>query len=217
MKSSIFLFLSIVLYCQLQAQNSKRFSLEVNYGLNGNFFVRSYDETEGPANKTNFYNKNFLGTVGGIEMNYHLNDHSSLIGGYSRSTNAGEKNYSGNVNGVNLFIKDFNIRHSNDFYQLGYERRFNKSNPMLKYHFGVVYATMHQQEISVENFANDIIVEERNFKNSRLEEGGIFGGVHFQKKIDTKFELGIRVRAYYLISAQTLEAVTFTPTLTYLF
>jgi hypothetical protein len=80
-----------------------------------------------------------------------------------------------------------------------------------------VYATMHQQEISIENFANQIIVDERNFKNSKLEEGGIFGGVHFQKKIDTRFELGFRVRAYYFISVQTFEAVTFTPTLTYLF
>jgi hypothetical protein len=92
MKCSIFLFLSFVLYCQLQAQNSNKFLLEVNYALNGNFFVRSYDETEGPANKTNFYNKNFLGAVGGIELNYHLNDHCSLIGGYSKSTNAGKKN-----------------------------------------------------------------------------------------------------------------------------
>jgi hypothetical protein len=216
-KFSTFLFIFIGTFVHLQAQSSTRFSLEANYGLNGNFFVRSYDELGGPSNKTYLYQKNFLGTVGGIEIKYRLDTSSSLIVGYSRSTNKGEKNYSGTVNGVNVFVNDFNISHNNDFFQLAYERNFKKSNPLFKYHIGVVVATMHQQEILIENFANQILIDERNFKNSKLQEGGVFGGVHLQKKIDNRFQIGIKVRGYYLISVQTFEALSLTPTLTYKF
>lgn len=217
MKPIPFLFILIIITSSALGQRSHKLSLDVNYGLNGNFFVRSYDELGDPPNKTYLYKKNFLGTVGGFELKYHLNNNSSLVAGYSRSTNKGEKNYTGNINGVNVLITDFNIRHDNDFYQLAYERRFKKSIPLFKYHIGVVLATMHQQEISIENFDNQVIIDERNFKNSRLQEAGIFGGFHFQKKIDSKLELGIRVRGYYLISVQTFEALTLTPTLTYTF
>lgn len=217
MKSSIFLLIYIVTYFQLQAQNSGKISIDINYGLNSNFFVRSYDETGGPQNKTYLYKKNLLGTIGGIELKYHFNNNSALIAGYSRSTNKGEKNYIGVINGVDIFINDFNIRHNNDFYLLAFERRFKKSNPAFTYHVGLVVATMHQQEISIESFANQISLDERNFKNSKLQEAGVLGGFHFQKKIDTKLDLGIRIRGYYLVSAQTFEALTLTPTLTYTF
>ena len=88
---------------------------------------------------------------------------------------------------------------------------------MFKYHFGLVLAKMNQQEIMIENYDNLIAIDERNFKNSKLQEGGVFGGIHFQKKIDTNFEFGLRIRAYYLISVNALESITFTPTLSYSF
>jgi hypothetical protein len=201
----------------VQAQPSRKFSFEINYGLNANFFVGSYDEVGVPQNKTYLYKKNLLGTVSGIELKYHLNNHSSLFAAYSRTINKGEKNFSGSISGVDVFIEDFNIRHHNDFYQVGYERTFKKTIPSLKYHFGLVYARMQQQEIGIENFANQIIIAERKYKNSNLEEGGVFAGVHFQKKIDTKLELGLKLRAYYLISVSTFEALTLVPSLTYNF
>lgn len=217
MKSYLILLLSIQLSSALQSQTLSKFSIELNYGLNGNFFVRSYDETSGPQNKTYLYKKNFLGNVGGLELKYHFRNNSALIFGYARSTNKGTKNFSGTVNGVDVYITDFNIRHTNGFYQLAYERRFRKSNPSLTYHVGLVLASMQQQEIGIENFSNQIVIAERNFKNSKLQEAGVFGGVQIQKKIDTKFEIGLRARAYYLVSVQTLEALTLTPTLTYRF
>ena len=217
MKSYYLLILFLGISFLAKSQKNKKWSLEVNYGLNGNFFVRSYDELGGPLNKTYLYKKNFLGTVAGLELKYHLNDHSSLIAGYSGSMNKGKKNYSGNINGVDIFITDFNIRHNNYFYQLAYERRFHKLKPLFKYHFGLVLAKMNQQEIMIENYDNLIAIDERNFKNSKLQEGGVFGGIHLQKKIDTNFEFGLRIRAYYLISVNALESITFTPTLSYSF
>ncbi|GAB4395666.1 MAG: hypothetical protein OHK0053_05450 [Microscillaceae bacterium] len=52
----------------LNAQNKGRFSVEINYGLCGNFFVRSYEEVT-PFYIKSFYNKNFIGLIGGAELN----------------------------------------------------------------------------------------------------------------------------------------------------
>ncbi len=213
------LSLAFLMFLQFSgnAQQQSAFSLEVNYGLNGNFFVRSYDETGGPQNKTYLYKKNFLGTIGGIELKYHFKNHSALVAGFARSTNKGEKNYAGLVGGTTLLINDFNIRHTNSFYQLAYERRFKKNKPEFSWQLGAVLASMNQQGISIENFSNQVIIEERNFKNSKLQELGVFAGIQFQQKIDTKIDLGLRIRGYYLVSVQTFEAITLTPTLTYKF
>ncbi|MCX6319149.1 MAG: hypothetical protein NTW29_17865 [Bacteroidetes bacterium] len=208
-------FLSFLSCCQLWSQDAGKFSIEALYGPQGNFFVRSYDELNGPSNKTYLYKKNFLGTIGGISVKYKLNNASAVSAGFFRSMNKGKKNYTGIINGVQVQVNDFNIRHNNDYYQITYERRFKRSNPNFLYHFGLVIANMHQQEIAIENFDNLVLINERNFKNARLQEGGILGGLRFQKKIDTKLSLGCTIRAYYLISVNSLEAVTFTPTLTY--
>lgn len=198
-------------------QSSQKFSIEAIYGLNGNFFVRSYDELGGPVPKTYLYKKNFLGSISGIELKYKISKKSSLGLAFSRSSNAGTKNYNGNFNGVNVIISDFQIRHIENFYQFYYERNLSEKYPQFKYHLGLVYARMQQQEISLENLSNTITFQQRNYKNSRLEEGGLFFGVQYSKKIDSRFELGIKSRIYYLISVQTLEALTLTPTLTYTF
>lgn len=213
----IILFHFLVFSFQSFSQTPKKNSLEINGGLNGNFFVRSYDEVQGPADKTYFYKKNFLGTAIGAEFKYKLNPSSALSIGYTRTFNKGKKNYAENLNGVTIFIQDFNIRHINDLYLLAYERRFKKNNPAFTFHIGLLYATMHQQEIQIENFSNAIILDERNLKNSGLNEAGFFGGMEYSKKIDNKFEAGVRIRGYYLITANTFEAITFTPTLRYLF
>lgn len=213
------LSLAFLMFLQFSgnAQQQSAFSLDVNYGLNGNFFVRSYDETGGPQNKTYLYKKNFLGTIGGIELKYHFKNHSALVAGFARSTNKGEKNYAGQIGGTTILINDFNIRHTNSFYQLAYERRFKKNKPEFSWQLGALLATMHQQEISIENFSNQVTIDERNFKNSKLQELGVFAGIQFQQKIDTKIDLGLRIRGYYLVSVQTFEAITLTPTLTYKF
>lgn len=51
------------------AQDTGKFDLSINYGLNGNFFVNDYDES-GPG--ILFYEKDFIGTSGGAELKYRL-------------------------------------------------------------------------------------------------------------------------------------------------
>ncbi|GAB4395667.1 MAG: hypothetical protein OHK0053_05460 [Microscillaceae bacterium] len=83
----------------------------------------------------------------------------------------------------------------------------------MKYDVGLVYMRFNQQEVDVSVFG--LSFEERNFKTNRLEEGGVFVGLHYSKKIDTKFDIGIRSRLYYFISTNTFDTVILTPTLTY--
>ena len=199
----------------LFAQKKNKFSFEINYGLNGNFFVRSYEEQAPPFPVTEISKKNFIGTVGGIELKYKVTKRASWGFGFAKSSNQKAINYTSNVNGVVLSIKDFDIKHVNHFYQLFYEREIIKKIPALKSQIGLFYLRPQQQEVSISR--NGFLFEQRNFKNSYLEEGGIFLGLHYSKKIDTKFELGVKSRVYYLISTNSIEAVTFTPTLTYLF
>ena len=100
----------------------KKFSLEVNYGLNGNFFVRSYPENA-PWPLLEFNKKDFIGTIGGIEGRYVLNSKSSIGLGFSKSHNQKKINY---YNGYNASMRDFNITHTNYFYAIDYERSLSK-------------------------------------------------------------------------------------------
>lgn len=74
-----------------------------------------------------------------------------------------------------------------------------------------------RQTIAIENWDNYIDIDERNLKNANAVEGGAFLGLEYLKKIDTKFNIGLKTRVYYLISTNNLEAITLTPTLTYNF
>ena len=210
----LIIFLSFSISCF--AQQNKRLTLEINYGLNGNFFVRSYNENAG-LNSKSFYNKNFLGSIAGIEIKCKVNPRSALGVAYAKSVNSKEIDYKGQINGVNVGIINFNIRHTNKFYQFYYDRSFSKKIPGFFYQIGLLYLRMNQQEVDLTNINNSILFEERNYKSYKLEEGGIFFGLHYTKKIDTKFDLGIKSRIYYLISTSSLEAITLTPSLSYHF
>ena len=202
--------LSLLIFCSiLNAQ--KKFSLEVNYGANGNFFVS--DNTEyAPWPLKTFLKKNFIGTIGGIEGRYVLNSKSSIGLGFSKSHNQKKINY---YNGYNASMRDFNITHTNYFYALDYERSLSKKIKNLTMQLGIYYLRMKQQELTFS--PSGILAEERNYDNSNLEEGGVLWGLHYFKKIDSKFDFGVKTRVYYLISTASLEAITITPTLRYNF
>jgi hypothetical protein len=204
------IILSLLIFCSiLNAQ--KRFSLEVNYGLNGNFFVRSYPENA-PWPLLEFNKKDFIGTIGGVEGRYALNSKSSIGLGFSKSHNQKKINY---YNGYNASMRDFNITHANYFYTLDYERSLSKKIKNLTMQLGIFYLRMNQQEITFS--PSGMGAEERNYDNSNLEEAGVLLGLHYFKKIDTKFDFGVKTRVYYLISTSSFEAITITPTLRYNF
>ncbi len=212
------LFLFICIFCTsctLFAQKVMKFSAEVHYGLNGNFFVRSYDEVSGPPAKR-FSNKNFIGSIGGAEIKYRISKKANLGFAYSASVNKRTINYQGVY--YNLTIRDWKITHTDKFFQLYYERDFSRKAPAFKYGIGLFYLRSNQQEVEIADYLNGgIFVEERNYKSYKLEEAGAFIGIQYSKYIDTKFELGIKTRAYYLISTNELNNIMLTPVLLYHF
>jgi len=211
-----FILLFFLLYSTtIFAQKEKKISIEINYGLNGNFFVGSYDEVGGPPAKR-FLNKNFVGTIGGLEIKYTLNKRSRLGFAFAKSRNTKEINYTGNI--IPVAIINFQITHINKLFQLFYDRNLSNKILGLTYQSGLFYLRMNQQEVEIADRINGgVLIEERNYKSNNLEEAGIFLGFHYSKYIDTKFELGIKSRTYYLISTNSFEAITLTPSLTYHF
>ncbi|TAH07917.1 MAG: hypothetical protein EAZ12_08205 [Sphingobacteriia bacterium] len=212
MKNAFFI-IALVLALQTKAQTKSRFSTEINYGIQGNYFVRSYNEI-GRPDGTAFLNKNFIGTIGGAEIIYRATNMASWGLAFSKSTNTRNVSYSTSINGVSVSIGDFDLKHENRFYQLFYQRKFSKKLPSLTYEIGLFYVRFQQQEVSI---GNSVSFGQRNWKNSKLEEGGAFVGIKFEKYIDKKIALGIKSRVYYIVTADQLESITLTPTLTYHF
>jgi hypothetical protein len=197
------------------SQDLGKFSLSANFGLNGNFFVRSYDELGGPTGVTSFLKKDFVGKAGGIETIYHLNKRSDLSLGYTHSENKSVVSYSENFNYVQLLIKDFTIRHLENIFHFSYKRVLFKKIAGLRGEIGIFYSRTIQQEIDI--LPNVIVFQERKFSNANFNEGGAFIGLQYAKKIDTHFELGIQSRLFYEISSDILAQITLTPTLAYHF
>lgn len=211
MKKLIFLTFLVCIGISVCAQTKDRISVEVNYGLNGNFFVRGYNENVRPPAKA-FYKKNFLGTIGGLEIKYNLSPYSSLNLGYAKSMNKREVSFD---NGSNVLIKYFDIHHINHFFQLSFERSLTKKLCNIRWQGGIYYIRSIQQEVDVS--PSGALFLQRDFKNNGLEEAGVFIGAHYLKSIDTKFDIGVRTRAYYTVSTASFEAIALTPTLTYHF
>lgn len=201
-----------VLYAQ-----EKRISIEANYGFQRNFFVDDYDESPNSFSDINFYNKSVIGAIGGLEIKYRIGKRTKLGLGYASSSNSRILSYSGVANGVGIGIIDFPITHKNQFYQMNYEFGIGGLKSDFSVEAGFFYLRSFQQEVEISSFRRTVLFEERNFKNSRLEEGGAFIGFSYMAKIDTRFRLGIRSRFYYLISTNSPEALTVTPTLSYNF
>ena len=215
--SKIGLIICFLLSALFVTAQHSRFSIEGNYGLQRNFFVTSYDESPNSFSQTSFYKKAPVGTIGGIELKYRIGKRGALAFGYAGSVNSRTVSYRTTINGVAVGISDFKITHKNRFFQLGYEYALQKKNLSLFAEAGLFYVRPFQQEIDISQSRRVILFEERNFNNSKLEEGGFFIGVTYMKKIDTKFRLGIKSRLYYLASTNSLEALTLTPVLSYSF
>ncbi|MFZ6025302.1 MAG: hypothetical protein ACOYVG_12700 [Bacteroidota bacterium] len=210
--TGMLLMITGILYAQ-----QKRISIEANYGLQRNFFVDDYNEAPNSFSDINFYKKSVVGKIGGFEIKYRIGKRASLGFGYAASSNTRIISYSGVVNGVNIGIVDFSIAHKNQFYQLGYEFGLGRRKSAFLFETGLFYVRPSQQEVEISTFNRRLLFDERNFNNSRLEEGGAFIGISFRKKIDTRFYLGVRSRFYYLISTNSPEALTLTPVLSYNF
>jgi hypothetical protein len=211
-------YITLIFLFFFEASNAfgqSKWSLEGSFGFNINFFVQSYQEYGPIPNSVYLYKKNPLGTSSGMELKFKSGKNSSFFAGYNRTVNQGIKNLSDQRNGVSIDIINFNLHHINDLFIVGYERSLSKKLKNWKFNGGVGLLYPHLQEISIEQ--NSIIIEERDFKLYNLIEACVFGGVEYSRMVDRKFELGFRVRAFYVLTAGFMESITATPVLRYHF
>lgn len=188
----------IIFLCNILYSQKNSFSLELNYGLAGNHFVRSYGDD---LNK-----KDFLGTISQIQVNYVLKNNTMLSLGYARDSHQQEKSFEDQ----NVKVENFSLRHNNNFYYGSHTRKIHNN---FKYHLGLFYMRPEQQEILVLN--NFVWIKERDNPNNRLNEGGLLGGVSWEKQLDTKLKGGLKLTGYYIASASTYETTTLTSYISY--
>lgn len=200
----------------LSAQEKKglqRFSIEVGFGAAYSFFVK-YEQplNEVPSGFISFYDKNRLGNIGAFELKYHFNKKNLMGLAYTRQNHFGKKNFVQQSEGSQIVIRDFKIRHTNNFFELYYGRKvFNKGNFFLL--AGVYVLNPEQQEISI--FNNMIEIEERNSANAHLQEGGLMMGLKYQTTVSGNFSVGIESKIYFTASTGELETLSIVPKLSY--
>ena len=68
----------LLLFILTASQAQHTFELNVNYGVAGNFQL-DYEQpqSEVPGGFVSFYNKNFLGSIGGIEFQWNIKEQSA--------------------------------------------------------------------------------------------------------------------------------------------
>ena len=117
-------------------------------GPNGNFFVRSYNEGEGPSG-LRFYKKNFIGFAFETEGKFLINKRWWLTGGYLYSNNTRVVNFNATQNGIDINTKYCTIRHRENKFYVGYEWQILKLVTGLNLASGIFYSTDKQQEIDL--------------------------------------------------------------------
>ena len=214
------LWLAAALVCGLPsvAQKADRFRLEAGYGAQANFFVSTYNDVYSPGNSSTYFRKKDpIGTMAATEAHFRLGRRSFLSAGFARSVNSARVDFSGTVGTAQVDITGFHLRHLTHFFTLGYARAVERNRSEWQGAAGLVYLTTQQQEFELDRATRDVMLNERNFSRNRLAEGGVYGGVQYLRRIDSRFRAGVKLRVYYLVSVASFETLALTPTLTFSF
>jgi hypothetical protein len=213
MKHALLLIIFSISALLSNAQIKKgNFSIEAHYGLTGNFFVQSYDETSsiGTLNDAIFYKKNFIGSNLQINTGYYFNKKWKLSLSYTRQENKKDVNYIKSYPNYVLNIRS-TIRHFNNFWDLELTRYYDNKKNRVGISLGASYMRFRQNEIDVLSGGRAINIEERDAKRFRLVDLGTVVGFTYDYKIQPKVYLGIATKFHYNITADIAESVSLSP------
>lgn len=213
MKKQILFYFIIVMYSQniycQQKQSKQKFFITTGYGLAGSFFVRSYDEFIPASRYKSFEKKDFLGSAQNIGIGVSLKKNYQFVLGlnfqhFTRSIKS--KDTLGYVE----ISFDNTIHHRDYIWFAGITKKFEQKNQILSPGIGIFYSRSKQEEVQI-IYPNSYLFQERNFKNSRLEEAGVYAELAYEYKFQTKVNLGIKTQFYFTISTGSPESLTLFP------
>lgn len=214
MKKHIIIAFLIFASINANSQTSNGVELEINYGFSYNPQADDFFETNNPPFGYTFYDKNKSGKISGAEIRLPISKTMTLGLAFNHSVHARRVNFM--PQNIPIYVQDFRIRNFNNFYQLVVQKNLKRKNHIFSISTGIYYQSVAWQDIDAS--INGISLEERNFKNSGLEDAGAFLGFQYSKKIDTHFYLGIKSRIYSTItSGASIDGITLTPALYYQF
>lgn len=187
------------------ANTQKRlFDLSAGFGSAGSFFVRSYSENE-VSSQTSFLKKNFLGKTWHIELSRPLGSRFEIAAGYSFQEFKKKAQYKDNL--VQL---DHTIHHINHIGDISARRKFDRRRHMVMAGLGIYYIRPVQEEITISR-SGAVLIQDRNYKNSNLEEAGALAEGTYEYKFESRVHLGIRCRFFYTVSAGEAESIALYP------
>ena len=211
-----YLTIAFLLFVSINAnsQTNNGVELEINYGFSYNPSADYFFETNDPPFGYTFYDKSTAGKISGAEIRLPISKTMSLGLAFNHSVHARTVNFL--PNNIPIYVEDFRIRNFYNFYQMLVQKNLERKNHIFSISTGIYYQSVAWQDIGASIYG--LGLEERNFKNSGLEDAGAFLGFQYSRKIDTHFYLGIKSRIYSTISASaSIDGITLTPSLTYRF
>ncbi|MBF4985660.1 hypothetical protein FNJ87_15455 [Nonlabens mediterrranea] len=228
MKHLSFLLILASTFCFAQEEftNNSRYQLTISYGPQYNNFV-DYDQDvetvdgyilplEGFPGEDALLQKREIGTYFNATFSLRIGGRNYLEIGHSRTLNQGV--YNGIVFfpiGTRVEVRDFQLRHRNHFFKLGYKRVFNDR---LSAHIGLAQVNDQRSVINIFPATGNVQIAERNYENANSAEGIAYIGAEYDLYSSGRFTIGVKSTAYFIISyGPELETFTISPSLRFNF
>lgn len=201
--------------CLSQSHQPPKFLLSTGYGIAGSFFVRSYEEFVPVPSATVFYKKRFLGTTQTAALGINLKNNWEARFGINYQHFTRKIYYHNTVNNIEV-IFDHDIHHRDYMWFGSVLKKIKSENNFWNVGLGLYYLRPKQEEVEI-FYPTLILNVERDFKNSRLEEGGVIAEFAYEHKFQHRVNIGLKSQFYYTASAGYAESVTLFPYVKFLF
>jgi hypothetical protein len=196
-------------YSQKKKNESKeKIFITAGYGLAGSFFVRSYEEFAPISGAQIFEKKKFVGVAQNIAFGINLNKGYQLRVGMNFQHFTRRIKTTDTLSNVMIYL-NHTIHHRDYIWFASISKTFEHKKHIFAPGLGIYYLRPKQEEVHI--FTRAFVNVERDYHNSRLEEGGIFAEFAYEYKFQPKVNLGIKTQFYFTASAGTAESITLIP------
>ncbi|MGB3852655.1 MAG: hypothetical protein WA958_22005 [Tunicatimonas sp.] len=188
-----------------------RVETNVYYGIQKNFFV-DYDRTVSRSGGYiqpieegghEFYQKNSIGTIYGVNVFFSLSEQDKLGIDFSRTENAGRYNFTHlSSTQYEVSIDDVRLRHTNNAVSVIYRRQNVMKNLDLGVGAGVMFSSM--QELSV--YGNRVALATRNWEDFIIPLT-----LNYRIIENSRLTFGAEARTTFVPVYPSIENIAFAP------